>query len=31
MAGSLTAVAVPSVAVEAARELTRGHDMCDGI
>ena len=28
MAGSLTAVAVPSVRVEAARELTRAHDMC---
>ena len=28
MAGSLTAVAVPSLQVEAARELTRAHDMC---
>jgi transposase len=28
MAGSLTAIPVPSVKVEAARELTRAHDMC---
>jgi transposase len=28
MAGSLTAIPVPSVQVEAARELTRAHDMC---
>ena len=28
MAGSLTAVTVPSPAVEAARELTRAHDAC---
>jgi transposase len=28
MAGSLTAIAVPSVEVEAARELTRAHEMC---
>jgi transposase len=28
MAGSLTAVLVPSPAVEAARELTRAHDAC---
>lgn len=28
MAGSLTVVAVSSVHVEAARELTRAHDMC---
>lgn len=28
MAGSLTPITVPSVHVEAARELTRAHDMC---
>jgi transposase len=28
MAGSLTSIAVPSVQVEAARELVRAHDMC---
>jgi transposase len=28
IAGSLTAIPVPSVAVEAARELARAHDMC---
>ena len=28
MAGSLTAVVVPSPAVESARELTRAHDAC---
>jgi hypothetical protein len=28
MAGSLTAISVPSVQVEAARELTRARDMC---
>jgi transposase len=28
MAGSLTAIPVPTVQVEAARELTRAHDMC---
>jgi len=28
MAGSLTAVVVPSAAAEAARELTRAHDAC---
>lgn len=28
MAGGLTAIAVPSVQVEAATELTRAHDMC---
>jgi Transposase IS116/IS110/IS902 family len=28
MAGSLSAIAVPSPAVEAARELTRAHDAC---
>ena len=28
MAGSLTAIPVPSVEVEAARELTRAHDTC---
>jgi transposase len=28
MAGSLTAIPVPSVQVEAARELVRAHDMC---
>lgn len=28
IAGSLTAIPVPSMAVEAARELVRAHDMC---
>jgi hypothetical protein len=28
MAGSLTAIQVPSVQVEAAREVARAHDMC---
>ena len=28
MAGSLTPIKIPSVRVEAARELTRAHDMC---
>ena len=30
MAGSLTAIPVPSVQVEAARELTRAHDAANG-